>query len=543
MSTARKFAPGPLRLSGAEACLRNAGMCLVAALLFAIGGGAGSASARQADPARHPVSPTGRAAGRSRKRTAVKRACGARARRAAHGRRRRDSGAECAKAHKQAADARGGSLRLTVGRWEPQGGAAPAVNGPSGPAPAAGGSTPATGVTGSEGGSQPGSDPAEIDPFEGGSDPFETGPSSAAGSGSSEDAAGASEEGSESAVGDEPELGSGGSGSSLAAETGSELAPQSQGASGEQAGPYRFFASTSFWNEPVPADAPLDPTSTSAVNAFDAVIAREEQNKHGPWINTTSYSVPIYTVPAAQPMARVTLKPTVTAPALQAAWNEVPLPPHAQPAAGTDGALVVWQPSTDRLWEFWRLTHTSGEWEASWGGAMQNVSSDPGVYGPEAWPGAKTWWGSSASSLSIAGGLITLEDLEHGQINHALSMAVPNVRAGVFSSPAQRDDGKSTETLALPEGAHLRLDPSLDLAALHLPKLTLMIAEAAQRYGIFVRDHGGNVCFFAQDPIPTGTEPYTAKGGYFEGKYPSQLLAGFPWSHLELLKLQLHSSS
>ena len=173
---------------------------------------------------------------------------------------------------------------------------------------------------------------------------------------------------------------------------------------------------------------------------------------------------------------------------------------------------------------------------------MQNVASNPGVYGPEAWPGAKPWWGSSASSLSIVGGLITLQDLERGKINHALSMAVPNVLASAYASPAQRDDGKSTEVHALPEGSHLRLDPSLDLAALHLPRLTLMIAEAAQRYGIFVRDKSGNVCLFAQDPLPTGTEPYGGSGGYFEGKYPSQLLAGFPWNRLQLLKLQLHKT-
>ena len=171
---------------------------------------------------------------------------------------------------------------------------------------------------------------------------------------------------------------------------------------------------------------------------------------------------------------------------------------------------------------------------------MQNVSSNTGVFGPEAWPGAEVWWGSSASSLSLVGGLISLEDLEKGQINHALSMAIPDVRAGVYASPAQRSDGKSTDPLSLPEGARLRLDPSLDLASLHLPKLTLMIAEAAQRYGIFIRDHAAIVTFQAQDPTPTGTNPYTGPNGYFEGKFPKELLASFPWNHLELLKMELH---
>ena len=305
--------------------------------------------------------------------------------------------------------------------------------------------------------------------------------------------------------------------------------------------PFRFFAPKSFWNKPVPANALVDPRSGAVMGAFDALIASEFHQERGPWINTTSYSVPVYTVPASQPPVRVTLRGR--GPALQMAWSAVPLPPDAQPAVGTDGALVVWQPSTNRLWEFWRLAKEADSWHASWGGAMQNVSSNPGVYGPEAWPGATTRWGLSSSSLSDVGGLISIEDLEKGQINHALAMAIPNVRAGVYATPAHRSDGKTDDPLALPEGAHLRLNPSLNLAALHLPRLTLILAQAAQRYGIYVKDGAGNVAFYAQDPVPTGTEPYMGTDGFFEGKYPNYLLRSFPWSSLELLKMELHATT
>ncbi len=310
-------------------------------------------------------------------------------------------------------------------------------------------------------------------------------------------------------------------------------------------GPFRLFSPTSFWNEELPANAPLDPTSTAVVDAFDTEIAQEMAAEKRPTINTTAYSVPVYTVPVDQPLVKVTQtfpyggKPEAV---LQAAWEAVPLPPTAQPAVGGDKHLVVWQPSTNKLWEFWHLERTEEGWRAEWGGAIQNVSSNSGAYSPEAWPGATTAWGASASSLSIAGGLITLEDLEKGQINHALALALPDTRADVYASPAERTDGGDTEPLSLPEGAHLRLNPSLNLAALHLPRLTLMIAEAAQRYGIFVRDGAAEVTFYAQDPIPTGAEPYSGPHGYFEGKSPGQLLADFPWSHVQLLKMELHST-
>ena len=226
--------------------------------------------------------------------------------------------------------------------------------------------------------------------------------------------------------------------------------------------------------------------------------------------------------------------------ALRGAWRAVPIPAGAVPASGSDSQLVIWQPSSDRLWEFWRLARGPSGWQATWGGAMRHASADSGVYGPAAWPGAQSSWGASASSLSIAGGLITLEDLRRGEINHALSIALPETRQGVFASPAKRTDGTSQSPLALPEGAHLRLDPTLNLTTLHLPRLTRMIAEAAQRYGIFVRDRTANIAFYGQDPITARGNPYAGPRGYFEGKYPTQLLASFPWSHLQLLRMALH---
>lgn len=307
--------------------------------------------------------------------------------------------------------------------------------------------------------------------------------------------------------------------------------------------PFRFFSADSVWNVEPPADAPLDPDSELIVKALTEEVEEEEEQQRGPAINTTSWSVPVYTVAASQPTTTVTLEKASSAPALQQAWDAVPLPPGAHPASGTDGHLVVWQPATDRLWEFWRLEETPEGWQAGWGGAIEDVSGDSGVYGPESWPGASTAWGASASSLSIAGGLVTLEDLEKGTIDHALAVGLPHIRAAVYAAPAERTDGLSSELSAIPEGAHLRLEPGLDLAALHLPPLTLLLAQAAQRYGIVVRDTAGVAAFYAQDPTPTGANPYVGPHGYFGGRSAREIAASFPWEHLQLLKMELHGGT
>ena len=303
---------------------------------------------------------------------------------------------------------------------------------------------------------------------------------------------------------------------------------------------FRFFSPHSFWNAAVPAAAAVDPSSAAIVSALATQAAEEVAAGNGPFITTSPYGVPVYRVPADQPTVSVALVGHPGERALRAAWHAVPLPPDARPAAGSDGHLVVWQPHSDRLWEFFQLRREGGGWRASWGGAMRDVSADPGVYNRRVWPGSQPWWGASASSLSIAGGLITLEDLEVGEINHALAISLPEVRAGAYASPARRSDGNSPDPLTLPEGAHLRLDPRLNLASLHLPWLTRLVAEAAQRYGIFVRDRAADVTFYAQDPTPRGSEPYGGPSGYYRGHSPIELLAHFPWHRLRLLKMRLH---
>jgi hypothetical protein len=308
-------------------------------------------------------------------------------------------------------------------------------------------------------------------------------------------------------------------------------------------GPFRFFSTTSFWNEPVAAGTRVDPNSSAIVAEFDDVVQEEVAAHTGPWINTSEWSVPIYTVPPTQETVPVVLHEHSPEPSLSQAWSAVPIPSSAKPAAGGDKTLVVWQPSTDKLWEFHHLLRKGGVWYAQWGGAMEDVSANAGVFGTDSWSGAEPWWGASASSLSLVGGLITLEDLAAGNINHALDIAVPNVLENAYASPAQRTDGKSSSRFALPEGAHLRLKPGLNLATLHLSPLTLMLARAAQRYGIFVSDYSSIVEFNAQDPTPTGANPYAGKSGYFEGISSSKLLASFPWNDLEVLDMELHSTA
>jgi hypothetical protein len=306
----------------------------------------------------------------------------------------------------------------------------------------------------------------------------------------------------------------------------------------------RLFAPNSIWNSELLADARIDPASGRMIASLGREVSSEVSDHTGPDIGTAGTTT-FYRVGPDQPTVRVMLSnPTLSWRAsLQGAFNAVPIPSDAQPAAGSDAEMTIWQPSTNKLWEFFQMHKQADGWHAAWGGAIQNVSQSPGYYTSSSWPGALPVWGATATSLPAAAGVITLQDIHRGQIDHALALELPYPRAGVWTWPAQRSDGTGTDPNAIPEGAHLRLDPSLNLAALHLPPLTMMIAQAAQKYGMVVRDQThAAIGLFAESPISLGTNPYYTSGapsrnGPFEGQWPSALLATFPWSNLHVLAL------
>jgi hypothetical protein len=242
-------------------------------------------------------------------------------------------------------------------------------------------------------------------------------------------------------------------------------------------------------------------------------------------------------------------------PALIQAWSAVPMPADAAPATCSDKNFAVLQTQPDgsiKEWEFWKASRAAnGQWSAEWGGAISNVLTDGGVASPLEWTDASaantlarrstSGWNVTASGISMIAGVITDSDLASGAINHALAMAVTSAASGTWMSPAQRSDGNSTNPNALPEGAHLRLNPALNINALHLPPLMKMIARAAQKYGIVVRDQTASVnVFYAQQPAAGQPNPTTP---LLDGESISAAMAAFPWKDLEVLSAPVCTSA
>jgi hypothetical protein len=286
------------------------------------------------------------------------------------------------------------------------------------------------------------------------------------------------------------------------------------------------FSATGPWRTQLSADAPLDPNSGAIVSN---VVSMVHQYYGSAALNTSSYSAPIYTVSASQPTVNMSWNncqnKSWEAPAFAAALQNVPIPADAVPSQGTDAEMVIWQPSSDTEWEFWVTSQTDGTWSACWGGMIQDVSQNPGIFA--------NGLGATGSGLPLLGGLIRVADLRSGAINHAINLELPVTRAGAFSWPAQRTDGQSSNASEPAEGERFRLPASLNLSQFNLSPGELMIARAMQNYGLIVTDTSGAVTLQGEDPRPYevngASNPYDA---YFSGS-GSQWLAGLPWQDLQ----------
>ncbi len=318
--------------------------------------------------------------------------------------------------------------------------------------------------------------------------------------------------------------------------------------------PLRLFSPQSFWNAPLAPDAPLDPESAALSAQLRDMAAAgagrrhraldRDQPLHDPALHRARR-------PAHGAGGAAKRRPRLAPHPAGGAFDAVPIPPGARPAAGSDGHMTIWQPATDKLWEFWQARKDAqGNWHADFGGAIEHVSQSPGYYTRDSWPGGGLLLGGDGEQPAGDRGNDPPRRAASGHIDHALAMDIPMARAGVFSWPAQRTDGFGGPD-AIPEGARFRLDPNLDIAALHLPPLVAMMAERRAA----LRDRGARPDRRRQrDRLLRRGHKRAGRRRSLLGRRPparrrllrrrsgrSTLMAKFPWERLELLKMKLCS--
>ncbi|WP_079420443.1 DUF4124 domain-containing protein [Thiomonas intermedia] len=311
----------------------------------------------------------------------------------------------------------------------------------------------------------------------------------------------------------------------------------------------RVFSPTSFWYQPIPANATLNTNSA----AYAQNLVNQIKTYYGTVnLNTNDYAAPIYFVRTSGGSKAVTVQDGMpvypvaktvnvgfndcqnkgwTDPNLIAQWQNVPMPAGAVPAGGTDQEMSIYDLSTQTLWEFWVTSQVNGQWQACWGGRIQNTANNAGLFANP--------YGTTATGLPFIGGEISAQELASGQINHVMGISLVDVAAwNIFSWPATRSDGYNPNNAAnrIPEGTRMRLDPGVNVDALNLTPVGKIIARAAQKYGFVVWDKAGSVSLRMVNPATYTqagqSDPYPA---LFGGLASWQVMQNFPWDKMQFM--------
>jgi hypothetical protein len=288
---------------------------------------------------------------------------------------------------------------------------------------------------------------------------------------------------------------------------------------GAPAGPFpRLYSPDAFIN------TPIDPSPSLAPNSQEMVSqAFENYSSNANLSNSDSWGIPIYNASDQSSSYDVGCQYY----GCDTAFGSVHIPTYAQPQFGSDGDLIVFQPGGNEF-DMWLGQHTATGWttgtrwlESSTGPAT-NCSTQPACGGVD------------VAKFALAAGMVRPEEIAQGHIDHALAITTPYTRQGYVACPAAHTDGRHDDPNAMPIGAHVQLDPSIDVSALPIPRWEKVVAVALQQYGAYVIDTGGSVSLYAESNLG---RPYNAwaKAGVSSDYSPH--LNGLPWHSMRVLSM------
>jgi hypothetical protein len=247
--------------------------------------------------------------------------------------------------------------------------------------------------------------------------------------------------------------------------------------------PLRASAPTSWWNSPVPGDAPSNPEADAILRYMSTAPNAAGGCIHLSGAGNSAWGQPVYWARAGDPTYDVSVR-AANAPV---EVHSLRIPRGALAAGNNDGSMTVFDVErgyavalTDAKFEA-----DTNHWSAS--GATVTYLSSNGL-------DARTGRTSDPRNIGSHRGnnpadmMARLDEVAAGRVDHVLKVASGPETSVRFVFPMVGSDGSSTDPAAPPQGLRFRIKPSVDLAGLGLAPQALVIARALQQYGFYIGD-------------------------------------------------------
>ena len=237
---------------------------------------------------------------------------------------------------------------------------------------------------------------------------------------------------------------------------------------------YRAFTEASYWNTPIPFDAPIQPNS-------DQIIKYLEKDSSQSFVRFSGLDAdgqwgrPIYWGYSEDPIYQIICR-------------DNPYSAHVPTDVKAD-------PSSDAAWTLydmvngWVLGMHDPLGPSMWCSSIHVLSSNgldnKWTQFTDTAPENSGHRGAPASNIGIR-----VDEIEAGAIDHKLHLSV-NTSKNTHVFPMVGDENGTQDANAPPEGVLIRIKPSVDLESLDLSPAARIVATALQTYGAIVGDQSG----------------------------------------------------
>jgi hypothetical protein len=229
------------------------------------------------------------------------------------------------------------------------------------------------------------------------------------------------------------------------------------------------FPSDNPWNRDISSDA-LDPKSAAYIASINE---SGDEFLHADFGADPDYGIPYVVVPDTQAKVPITYVEYGD----ESDPGPFPIPLDAPVEAGGDQHVLVIDKDNCMLYELYHAEQVKNGWEAG-SGAVFDLRSNK--LRPD------TWTSADAAGLPIFPGLVRYDEVQAGEIKHALRFTVWRTFKG-FIHPATHF-GNTNDPKYPPMGLRFRLKANYDISA--YKGQAKVVLTALKKYGMIVADNG-----------------------------------------------------
>ena len=258
--------------------------------------------------------------------------------------------------------------------------------------------------------------------------------------------------------------------------------------------PFRAFTPDSWWNSPVPTDAPAHPEAAAILEYMSTAEQAREGCVRLAGAGDDSWGQPVYWAVPGDREYDVTENLTDAPRELR----DVRIPRGATGADNSDGSMTLFDVERGYTMAFTDAHYDAEADDWSVSGATVTYLDSNGLHVGTGEASDErnvgTHRGNNAAVM-----MVRLDEVEAGRIKHVLKVAAGPEASEDHVFPMTGSDGDSRDADAPPQGLRFRIKPSVDLEEAGLEGQALVIATALQEYGFYIGDSGGATALKLED--------------------------------------------